>query len=139
MPDGRITRFVPGRGLVVIGFKSPVATVNFIYNPITGVCPVQNGQLKQAKQFLKVTSCCFDIMNPYEVANIIDGGEAYASGQIMLSGGTPSSSGSIIIDGGYVGDFINISGGDVFSSGTDTYNGGIPAGSGPLIIEGGYS
>jgi hypothetical protein len=56
MPDGRITKYVPGRGLIVVGFKVPDARVNYIYTPDKGLCPVQTGQSKNAKE--TITSCC---------------------------------------------------------------------------------
>jgi hypothetical protein len=38
MPDGRLTKYIPGRGNIIVGFKAPTATVNFIYKPVTGFC-----------------------------------------------------------------------------------------------------
>jgi hypothetical protein len=57
MPNGQITRFIPGRGLVVIGFKVPDAGVVFKHTPGRGLCPIQTGQLKNAKETFPVTSC----------------------------------------------------------------------------------
>jgi hypothetical protein len=57
MPDGRITKYIPGRGSVVVGFKAPDANVNFIYSPVKGLCPVTFGQSKQAKQLVSVAQC----------------------------------------------------------------------------------
>ena len=72
MSDGRITKYVPGRGLVVVGFKAPDANVNFIYSPTKGLCPVKFGQSKHAKLMVKTPDCiCFPLS-----CIIYDGGNA---------------------------------------------------------------
>ena len=96
MPDGRLTKYIPGRGNIVIGFKAPIATVNFIYNPVTGFCPVTNSQLKNAKEQVEVSKCYGCILT-----NIVDGGTVTFQGQGTIDGGIPSGSGTRIIDGGY--------------------------------------
>ena len=57
MPDNRITRYIPGYGFVVIGLKVLDGNQNFKYNPITGVCPIQTSQSKNARETLPVSPC----------------------------------------------------------------------------------
>ena len=99
MPDGRITKYIPGRGIVVVGFKAPTATVNFTYSPITGHCPVKNSQLKNAKEQVLARSC--ECIIPISIRSVIDGGNVFSSGQIIFNGGIPSGYSIRIIDGGY--------------------------------------
>jgi hypothetical protein len=53
MPDNRITRYIPGKGIVVSGLKVLDGNENFKYSPITGPYPVQT-QSKNAKETLVV-------------------------------------------------------------------------------------
>ena len=99
MPDGRITKYIPGRGNIIVGFKALTATVNFTYSPITGTCPVTNSQLKNAKEQLPINIC--ECIIPIAIRSIIDGGNVFSSGQIIIDGGIPSGSGPNIINGGY--------------------------------------
>uniref|UniRef100_A0A6C0CUV5 Uncharacterized protein n=1 Tax=viral metagenome TaxID=1070528 RepID=A0A6C0CUV5_9ZZZZ len=57
MPNGQITRHIPGRGLVVVGFKVPDGGVNFKYVPGKGSCPIQTSQSKNSKETLVVNDC----------------------------------------------------------------------------------
>jgi len=72
MPDGRITKYIPGRGLIVVGFKAPDANVNFIYSPTKGLCPVKFGQSKHAKELVLLAQCGCVV----PVCTIYDGGNA---------------------------------------------------------------
>lgn len=99
MPDGRLTKYIPGRGNIVVGFKAPTATVNFTYSPITGPCPVTSSQLKNAKEQLPINIC--ECIIHSIIPSIIDGGNVFSSGQIIIDGGIPSGSGIQNIDGGY--------------------------------------
>jgi hypothetical protein len=54
MAYGQITRYIPGRGLIVIGLKIPDANPNFIYTPGKGLCPVKTSQQKSAKTTIPV-------------------------------------------------------------------------------------
>jgi len=99
MPDGRLTKYIPGRGNIIVGFKAPTATVNFIYKPVTGFCPVTNSQLKNAKEQLVISICECVILSI--TRSIIDGGTVTFQGQRTFDGGIPSGSGTRIIDGGY--------------------------------------
>ena len=99
MPDGRLTKYIPGRGNIIVGFKAPTATVNFIYNPVTGFCPVTNSQLKNAKEQLPISICQCIVVSI--IRSITDGGTVTFQGQRTFDGGIPSGSGTRIIDGGY--------------------------------------
>ena len=57
MPNNFIVKYVPGRGLCVIGYKASDANIIFSYAPTKGVCPVANGQTKTAKQFIRTAQC----------------------------------------------------------------------------------
>jgi len=92
MPDGRITRYIPGRGLFVVGFKAPDANVNFIYNSITGTCPVKTDQSKHAKEMVLVSSCvCVPV-----ICILYDGGNFSSNFETTEDG----SGNGILLDGG---------------------------------------
>jgi len=80
MPDGRITKYVPGVGLTVVGFKAPEANTNFIYSPTKGLCPVKFGQSKSPKVMVKTPDCiCFPLP-----CVLYDGGSFFSNFTLIL-------------------------------------------------------
>ena len=81
MAYGQITRYIPGRGLIVIGLKIPDANPNFIYTPGKGLCPVGSSQQKLAKQTIPV-----EIPNCQDTCVVDDGGYYIDEYNLILDG-----------------------------------------------------
>jgi hypothetical protein len=72
--SANIIRYFPGGRTLVIGIKPKTATTVFKYtpgNPKNSMCPVMNGQAKNAKDLILLPICC-----PLEVCTIYDGGSS---------------------------------------------------------------
>ena len=81
MASGQITRYIPGKGLIVLGLKIKDANPNFIYTQGKGFCPVKTSQQKLAKQTITV-----EIPNCQESCIIDDGGYYIDEYNIILDG-----------------------------------------------------
>jgi hypothetical protein len=77
--SANIIRYFPGGKTVVIGIKPKNALPLLKYTAGNNVCPIQNAQLKKAKDLIVLPICC-----PPKVCTIYDGGNSLSNFNDLL-------------------------------------------------------
>jgi hypothetical protein len=92
--SANIIRYFPGGRTLVVGIKPKNATTVFKYtpgNPKNSMCPVQNGQAKNAKELIVLPLCC-----PIKTCTIYDGGSSLSNfSNLLVDNGS-----GILVDAG---------------------------------------
>ena len=88
--SGNIIRYFPGGKTVVIGMKPKNALPLLKYTAGNVICPIQNGQLKNAKKLIEYPKCC-----PPKICTIYDGGNTLSNFPLLVDNGL-----GILLDAG---------------------------------------